>query len=206
MAENRKREDRAAYSLKRSSVEDLAASHTGRTKAYSEQELRKYRTRKGITLAKWLKIVLLKMWFAGVVCYFILWGLGIYLSATLDILIVAGVALGLVNDLLLNSLLRFMEEREGENKCWMFFSGKTYISLPLNILYSFAVLMCVYQVYVGINSAAAAVSGSADTVALGVEPILFGLLYAGFDLLFLGIKYMAGRIVKDARAKVDMNK
>ena len=34
---------------------------------------------------------------------------------------------------------------------------------------------------------------------LGVEPILFGLFYTGFDLVFIGLKHLAGRILSDAK-------
>ena len=46
------------------------------------------------------------------------------------------------------------------------------------------------------------VTGQVDSVPVGVEPILFGLFYMGFDLLFLGLKHMAQGILSDARAKV----
>ena len=90
-------------------MDDLAASHTGRTKAYSEKELKKYRTHRGIMLPHWLKLLLIKMWFAGMVCYFFIWGLGVYISVTLDLLFITGLAMGAITDLLLNNLLRFME-------------------------------------------------------------------------------------------------
>ena len=60
-------------------------------------------------------------------------------------------------------------------------------------------MYCLYQ---GINLAITSVTGQADSVPVGVEPILFGLFYMGFDLLFLGMKHLAHRILSDARASV----
>lgn len=184
-------------------VDDLVQAHTGRTRAYSEQELKKYRTRKGISLPEWLKIVLIKLWFAGMVCYFFIWGLGIYIAAPLDLLFITGLAMGTVNDLLLNSLLRFMEETPGENSRWMMFPRKHILMLPLNILYAFLILMCVYHTYVGVNSMAAAGAADSRSILLGVEPILFGILYLSFDSFFIFIKRTVLRIIREARQKVD---
>ena len=191
------------YRLRSDAVDDLVQSHTGRTKAYSEKELRRYRTRKGITMPEWVKVLLLKIWFAGVVCYFIIWGLGLYMSAALDLVVVSGIALGLVNDLLLNNLLHFMEETPGQNDKWMMFPSKNVVSLGLNILYSLVVMFCVYTTYTTVNAGIAAAAGAADEVALGVEPISFGLLYMAFDMAFVGIKRGLLRVFHDARDRVD---
>lgn len=70
----------------------------------------------------------------------------------------------------------------------------------LNILYAFLLLFCVYSLYQIINTAIVGITGQADTVPVGVEPVLFGLFYTGFDLLFVGVKHLARRILADARA------
>ena len=40
-------------------------------------------------------------------------------------------------------------------------------------------------------------------VAVGVEPILFGVFAMAWDVLFLKMKALMGRIVADAKAKVN---
>ena len=72
----------------------------------------------------------------------------------------------------------------------------------MNLLYAFVLLICVYSLYQGINTVLTSISGQPDSVPLGVEPILFGLFYMGFDLLFVGMKHLALRIIHDARASV----
>ena len=50
-----------------------------------------------------------------------------------------------------------------------------------------------------LNAAILGVTGETGTVPLGVGPILFGLFYMGYDMLFLGMKRLFSRIVSDAR-------
>ena len=56
--------------------------------------------------------------------------------------------------------------------------------------------------YEYVNMGITTLTGNKDTVPLGVEPLLFGLLYMGFDLLFIAVKTLLGRIVADATRKV----
>lgn len=190
------------YKLNTKAVEDLANANAENSPQVSPEELRKYRSKSGISLPRWVKAVLLKAWFAGAVCFFIFWGLGLYLQNMLDMLLVFGIALGMVTDLLVNSIFRFSAKVPGENDRWMMFPKRGMATFFLNILYAFVLLICVYSLYQGINTVLTSISGQPDSVPLGVEPILFGLFYMGFDLLFVGMKHMARRILRDARASV----
>ena len=195
--------DRSAadyYKLNVRAVEDLVTADESNSPPVSAKELRKYRGKRDIHLADWLKAVLIKSWFAGVVCYFILWGLGAFLPSQLDQLTVTAVALGLVTDLLQNPLLRFSASPAGANDRWMFWPRKGFISLPVHILYAALLVFCVVKTYESINLGLTAL-GAADTL-LGVGPILFGLFTAGWDLLFIALKKMLLRIVQDARRQV----
>ena len=199
-----KDEDRSAaeyYKLHTQAVEDLVSADESNSPEVSKEELNRYRTRHRISLAEWIKILLIKFWFNGMVCFFFFWGLGNYLADLLDQLVVLGIAMGVITDLMVNNILRFYAQTEGENDRWMMFPQKGFASFPLNILYAFFVLFFVYMLYTGLNAAIIAVSGTEGTVPLGVEPILFGLFYLGFDLLFLGLKHLFRRIVEDAKEK-----
>lgn len=190
------------YKLNTKAVDDLVNASPENAPEVPREELEKYRSKSGIHLPRWLKAVLLKTWFAGATCFFIFWGLGLYLTNLLDMMLVFGLALGLVTDLLVNSIFRFAARVPGENDRWMMFPQKGMAAFFLNILYAFFLLLCVYCLYQGINLAITSVTGQADSVPVGVEPILFGLFYMGFDLLFLSMKHLALRILSDARAKV----
>ena len=78
----------------------------------------------------------------------------------------------------------------------MMFPQKRYATFYLNILYAMFLLLCVDVFYNLLNLARFALG--AETV-LGVEPVLFGVFYTGFDLLFIGMKRLTVRIFEDAR-------
>ena len=191
------------YKLNTKAVDDLVGANKENSPEVPREELEKYRSASGIRLPRWLKAVLLKAWFAGAACFFIFWGLGLYLTSLLDMMLVFGLVLGLVTDLLVNNIFRFAAQVPGENDVWMMFPKKGMGSFFLNILYGYFLLFCVYSLYQGINTVITGISGQVDSVPVGVEPILFGLFFMGFDLLFLGLKHMALRILSDAKASVE---
>ena len=127
--------------------------------------------------------------------------LGGFLTNEPDLLAVTGMALGVVTDLMTNPVLRFFEKTKGENARWMMVTRKTYSGLFLNILYGYVVLFLVYTLYNVINLAAVRITGVADRVVLGVEPVFFGLFCLGFDLLLIQVKHAIVRIVRDAAKK-----
>ena len=112
----------------------------------------------------------------------------------------APIVLGIVTDLLTNNILRTYAETPGANDRWMMFPEKRYITFPLNILYAIVLLLCTDFLYMLINLAIAGVTGGAGGYTLGVGPILFGVFYTAFDLLFISIKRMLQEIVADAKS------
>lgn len=186
------------YELKSDAVESLAGTDGQPTPEYSQEELNRYRSRNRVSIPELVKILLIKAWFAGAVCFFFFWGLGLYVSNTLDMLFITAIALGMVTDILTNGAIRFMEKLPGENDRWMMFPKKGVASFFLNILYAFLIIFCVYELYVFINTSINTVTGSTDAVPLGVEPILFGVFCMGFDMLFVGMKRLLKTILADA--------
>lgn len=176
------------YSLKSESVETLVNADSDAIPEYSQEELNRYRAPQRLHITQWAKILLIKAWFAGAVCFFILWGLGLYIGNMLDMLFVLGIVLGMVNDVLVNGILRFMEPTPGANSDWMFFPKKGLGSFFGNLIYAFVIITCVYFLYNGINMAFSAVFRTTDKVYIGVEPFLFGLFCMGFDVLFVWLK------------------
>lgn len=200
-ARDEKRAAAEYYKLNKKAVEDLVTADESNSPVVSEEELSKYRSHSGIKLAEWFKIVLIKTWFYGAVCFFFMWGLSIYLPNIIDQIFVTGMALGFVNDLLVGNLLRFMEKTPGANARWMMFPKKGYVSLPLNIVYAYVLMFLVVQTYEGVNGLIALITGVSDKVHLGVEPILFGILVMAWDALLLKMKHLFRQIVEDAKKK-----
>jgi len=190
------------YKLKTKAVEDLVSADESNSPAVSKEELARYRSRGKIKLPEWVKAVFIKTWFAGAVCFFILWGLGIYVTAQLDMLFILGVALGIVNDILVNNIFRFYESTPGANNRWMMFPKKNFANFFFNIIYSFVILFCVYTLYNLINIAIIGATGADGTIPFGVEPLFFGTFYMAFDMLFIGMKRTFIKIVEDAKKSV----
>ena len=150
---------------------------------------KKYRTSFLDRIPAPVKALFIKFWFNGAVCYFIFWGLGQIITNYLDMIFVLAVILGMVTDILTNNALHFVETLPGENNKWMMFPQKKYWTFIANILYAFAVLFCVIQIYEGLR--------------INVEPVLFGIFYLLIDLWFIGMKNLMKIIINDAKNKVN---
>lgn len=182
------------YELKSDAVEKLLDAQKGEVPEFTQEELDKYR-RKKLSIPAVLKVMLIKAWFAGAVCFFILWGLGTYLQATLDMIFVAGAVLGMATDLLTNNVLRFLEKTPGANDKWLLCEKRGMVGFGLHLLLGYVIFFCVYCTYGLIN----ATIGSALHIYVGVEPLLFGLLCMGYEMLFIGMKRITKSIIRDAK-------
>ena len=203
MAKNGRREPEKEaseyYKLKTEAVENLVTADSSNSPKVPEEELRKYRRNSNIQVPNTVKVLFVKFWFAGAVCYFVIWGLGLYLGSALDLLVVAAVIMGFVTDLLANNVIRFMEETPGVNEKWIMVRKKRYISLILNLLYAGVLMTLVYLFYEYVNIAITTATGDRESVPVGVEPLLFGLLYMGFDLALVGIRNLIKKALTGAK-------
>jgi len=193
-------EEAGYYKLKLKAVDDLVTANEENSPPVPKQEMRKYRSSAGWHLPDWIKAILLKYWFAGVICYFFIWGLSTYRLNQWDLIAILAVALGGVTYLLTKNIYRFIAKKEGDYDRWMMIPGKSLAFLPLDILYALVLVLCTIMTYNGINMLLT--KPDAATAALGVEPLLFGLFVTLWDLLFLGVKKMMHRVVEDAKKKV----
>ena len=206
--QQQKEEERSVasyYQLKIDAVERLVNAKDA--PEVSDKEIKKY-TSKKFSIPTWVKILFVKFWFSGAICYFFLWGLGIYIQG-LDLMFALAVGLGVANDLMVNKLLRYFAPSEGEFDKWMMVTVKKFWSIFVNVLYSGVVLYCVFQTYYVINMLMGVnenVGASEAESMLGVEPILFGLLYMGFDVLLIKIKHTLIKLFRDAGANLSSGK
>jgi len=201
--DTRRGEEKAAadyYKLNVQAVDDLVNATEENSPPVSREELKKYHAGPKLKIADWVQAVVLKTWFAGVVCYFIVWGLSAFLVNSWDLIAVVGIALGFVTDLITNNVFRFIAKGTGENDRWMMFPKKNYVFLPLNVVYALLLTFCVVETYNGINTLLAALNPAAPETPLGVEPILFGVFTMGWDMLFLGFKRLGKKMLAEAKA------
>ncbi len=186
------------YDLKTEAVEKLVNAKDA--PEVSDAEIRKYRSGGKLKIPAWLKILFVKFWFSGAVCYFFIWGLGNYVKG-LDMMVAVAIGMGMVTDLLVNHILRAFEPEERAFDKWMMVTVRKWWSMILNVIYAGVLLYCVIQSYVLINTMMYGDPEKSEEI-LGVEPLLFGILYLVFDMLFITIKNALRKIIRDAEDKV----
>lgn len=189
------------YQLHTDAVEDLVSATKENTPRYSEEELNKYRSGKAKRkFPQWLKVLGIKTWFYGAVCFFVFWGLGMYLADQWDLYFVAGIVLGMVTDLLINHFLRFTEQLPGGSKKWIMVTKRGTAGFFMNLLYGFVLLFLVVTVYQAINTVIFTLHGSSEGAPLlTVEPLGFGLAAMGADMLCVTIRNTLKKIIADAK-------
>lgn len=191
------------YDLHTDAVEDLVGATKENTPRYSREELEKYRS--GKTRRRFpepLKAVLIKAWFYGAVCFFVFWGLGLYVADQLDLYFIAGVVLGMVTDLLINHFLRFTEKMPGGSSRWILVTRRGAVGFFMNLMYGFVLLFLVITVYRVLNTVLFTLTGAGeDAFILGVEPLFFGLFTTGADLACIACRNLLKRIIEDAKRK-----
>ena len=191
-----------SYELKTDAVERLTRAHsTTEFKSTLKDPGKQYRSSVLDRLPAWLKAVFMKFWFNGAVCYFIYWGLGLFVASLENMILILALVLGMVTDILVNNAFRFFATTPGSNDKWMMFPKKKLANLFFNVAYAFVVLISVVWLYNSINGMLNAARGTVGEVYLGVEPIMFGLFYVLIDLMFIGIKNLTASIVRDAKMK-----
>ena len=196
---NQKREpDKTAaeyYELKSDAVNELINANVTNTPEVSKKELRKYRSRSIRNISEGLKYFLVKWWFAGVVCWFFLIGLGSYGIAALDMMVIMGVVTGLLWDLPVNIFIRLKAEKQDYGKYMMF--PKTGVMAGIwNALYGIVLVILTAQTYAVID---AVITSGENTTILSVGPILFGIFTAGWDWILLKCKKLGSGILADAK-------
>lgn len=192
------------YELKTDAVERLVNADK---KAYEEPKTdpgRQYRSSSIDKIPAWIKALFIKFWFNGAVCFFIFWGLGLYIRSMENMILVMAVVLGIITDILVNNAFRFFERYEGQNSKWMMFPQKKFWTFFANIIYAFVVLLGVIWFYNIFNGVLNSIKGTEGQIYLGVEPIVFGLSYMLIDLFFIGIKNLLVSIITDAKQKNGM--
>ena len=190
------------YQLHTGAVEDLVTATKENTPQYSEEELNRYRSGKSKRkFPQGLKVVLIKFWFYGAVCFFVFWGLGMYLADQWDLYFVAAIVLGMVTDLLINHFLRFTEKLPGGSKKWMMVTRRGTAGFFMNLLYGFLLMFLIVTAYNMVNTVIVGIFGSENAPLLHVEPLGFGLIAMGADMLCVAIRNTLRKIVDDAKKK-----
>ena len=192
------------YDLKKDAVDRLVNAEKKTYPKTKQDPGKQYRSGLLDKIPTWVLALFMKFWFNGAVCFFIFWGLGLYITDMIDMIVVMAVVLGIVTDVLVNNAFRFFETYKGQNSKWMMFPKKAYWTFLANIPYAFAILWCVMWIYNVINVAGNVMNGTDNQMYLGVEPIMFGVFYVAVDMCFIGMKNLMISIISDAKQKNGM--
>lgn len=185
------------YQLKSSAVDELINANVTNTPEIDPKELKKYRSRRVKYFPDGLKFFLIKWWFAGVICWFFMIGLGNYGIATLDMMLIMGVVTGLVWDLPVNILIRMKAEKADFGR-YMMFPKTGVIATVQNVFYGLVLVYLTAQTYAAVAMGLKALGS--DTI-LSVGPLFYGLFTAFWDWILLKFKKLGSSILADAKKK-----
>lgn len=144
-----------------------------------------------------VKALVVKYWFFGAACFFFYWGLGMFVSDPYALILILGVAIGMLTDLLVNNLFRYFQSSEKEYNKWMLLPMKKFWTFFVNLAYGLILVLLVRSTYDLINKAAIKIYDlPKEHVALGVEPFLFGVFCLIYDLCFIWTKNLIVYLVK----------
>lgn len=160
-----------------------------------------YKRDKLAALPVWLKALVIKWWFAGLVCFLFVWTLGD--QHPIIVISASGLALGIVNDLMVNPIFHFLQSDRNEYHPYMMFPFpfKKYWTFFTNIIYYFVVMAGVVGIYEGLNMLINYMTGTSLKTYIAVGPILFGVFALIVDMAFIGIKDLIVFLVKRGKSK-----
>ena len=158
------------------------------TRSGKEKKFDPYRTDFLSKVPVWVRALFVKFWFAGMVCWFFMFGIG---QSGMDAVFILGLALGVVVDVLVNPLLFFMETEKREFHAYMMFPFpfKAIWTFFANIFYYLIVVYGVSLFYNIVN----------QLFFVAVEPMIFGVFAFIVDMIFIGIKDGIVAIVRHVR-------
>ena len=191
-----KDEDNVGENISMNIADCTGESKEGMSERARNREFDPYKVDRFSRIPAWIKAIFIKFWFAGMVCYFVMMGLKI--GNDLDRLVLVGAVLGVVVDVLVNPLFRYMESDRREYNAYMMFPFpfRAFWTFFTNLIYYIFVLVCVNFCYLGFSELLNLIKGTTEVIHLGVEPLLFGVITVACDMLFIGIKNGVVMLVK----------
>ncbi len=131
-----------------------------------------------------IKAILIKYWFFGVICFFVLMGLGFVLQDFIDKFVVCGLLGGMVTDVVTDNILIMIDSDKNESKWYVIYKKeKSVLSLIINLVYSLALFFgCGYLMSLIISTY------SDKSFWFLQEPLSQALFLIIVDMACIGIK------------------
>jgi hypothetical protein len=194
------------YDLKQEAVNDLVNAlnepNPQETKETKKPPMNPYKYDKIARIPTWIKAVFIKFWVAGAICFFFYVGLGYYVDSMENLILITALATGLIMDLLVTPAFLYFESDKKEYHKYLMVpvSAKKIWSLLINIPIAFIEVYGVVMIYAIINEAYINSHNVEEGyIALGVEPLLYGVFFVIIDLILLFFKNMIVGIVNNAK-------
>ncbi|MDR3021753.1 MAG: hypothetical protein LBU60_03660 [Clostridiales bacterium] len=129
------------------------------------------------------KAAFIKFWFAGAIYFFFGWSIMFYGYDSLDMMVIIGVVIGVLVDLIANRILIGIDDARQKMPRYLMFCKRKLYYMFFNILYSIFLCLGVAGFY--------AIMNIKSKTEIGVEPILFGVIYTILDFICLFVRNFA---------------
>lgn len=169
-----------------------------------EDDFKPYKSDKLGNMPVGLKVFIIKSWSAGAVFFFIYMSTAVFklFSNHLDRWFLTALVMILVNEYLINLLIKYME-RKNHSMTDYAMSINSKWSLVINFFYIFAIVVTtIFFGFLIINQGISLSKIFMPGEDATWEPIMFGLLYYGVDTFFITIKNF---IVKKVKGRKNTN-
>lgn len=152
-------------------------------------ELHPYKTSFFSKIPLKVRIPLIKWWFMGAIYYFVGWGLPQFRSSGIDTIFILGLIIGLVNITVLQYIIKELSVSPDVYNIYLSIRNKSVLRGLISVIYGWIIAALIATTYELLNRLFIIVfSLKENTVSIGVEPILFGILYVLFDGVWMLIR------------------
>ncbi len=143
----------------------------------------------------WVKAVFVKYWFFGAIYFFFVMGITSFVGNAYEVVwrtVTVCLAIGFMNDLLINHILSFMEWKKGEASYWWMFKNKKFYSLLINLAYGGVLGLAAQTVCALIANQI----NDQNWLWVCREPLTFALVALAIDLALIWLKNWIVYLVK----------
>lgn len=134
----------------------------------------------------WIKAIFIKYWFFGALYFFFV--IGIPNLSSDAYVIIYGVALGVINDIIIYKILEMLESYKKESRYFVFFRSKKLYSLFINLVYGFVIGAISMIVSFYLRGLITSLTPDGSVTWYFAMPLSFGLLALAIDGVFIGLK------------------
>jgi hypothetical protein len=149
-----------------------------------------------------IKTYILKFWFAGAVYYFAGWGIYSEQFDSFDETVLVGLVLGIVLDLLVNNILRFIETDKDKADIYLVSRKKKFYSIFISVFYGIILSVLIGYTYHFLNLGIINLFNKPDKIYIGGEPFGFGLLFVLYDYIILLFINLIRKLLKKKERSV----